>query len=267
MSKAGVIGPDGKLRPEYEIWRGMRRRCYEPKNKGYQRYGKRGIRVCDRWLGRNGFENFFKDMGPRPSTKHSVDRHPNNNGNYAPDNCRWATQQEQMRNTRVNFYIEYAGKRLLAIDWEKIVGIKWRTIRYRIQNLGYSPEKALTTPRGDRSHLRGCAGQTRKFFTYKRKTQSLVAWCDELNLKYSRLEYLLRKRKLPFADAVKKLQQAGTSRLKRAVKHTVVYAGNRVSIPELSKILHVKSNVLHYHLTIAKRTLPETLDCLGLPQP
>lgn len=84
--------------PEYRAWSGMKARCHNPNNPDYHRYGDRGIRVCDRWI--ESFERFLADMGPRPSSEHSLDRFPNNDGNYEPDNCRWATAQEQAFNRR-----------------------------------------------------------------------------------------------------------------------------------------------------------------------
>jgi len=80
---------------EYNIWGKMKSRCYAKSNNRYYRYGGRGIKVCDRWL--HSFENFYADMGPRPTKKHSIDR-INNDGNYEPSNCRWATPKEQVDN-------------------------------------------------------------------------------------------------------------------------------------------------------------------------
>jgi len=80
------------LTSEFNIWNGMRKRCLNKNNKDYKNYGGRGIKVCDRWL--NSFENFYVDMGGRPSAKHSIDR-INNDGDYEPSNCRWATAKEQ----------------------------------------------------------------------------------------------------------------------------------------------------------------------------
>ena len=83
----------GERTVEYTAWIMMIQRCTNPKTRGYHRYGGRGITVCERW--RNSFEAFLADMGPRPSSGHSLDRWPNNDGNYEPGNCRWATKKEQ----------------------------------------------------------------------------------------------------------------------------------------------------------------------------
>lgn len=81
----------------YNTWRSMKHRCTNSNNKYYSYYGGRGIKVCDRWL--NSFQNFYEDMGPKPTPLHSIDR-INVNGNYEPSNCRWATPSEQQKNKR-----------------------------------------------------------------------------------------------------------------------------------------------------------------------
>lgn len=91
-----------KFWPEYAIWRGMLTRCYNPRFKKYRLYGGRGIMVCDRWRfgeqGKHPFECFIEDVGRRPFDDLSIDRYPNKNGNYEPNNVRWATMSEQNGN-------------------------------------------------------------------------------------------------------------------------------------------------------------------------
>jgi hypothetical protein len=100
--KHGYARSTEPLIPEYRTWLGMKTRCFNPRVKEYPRYGGRGIGMCERW--RVSFPNFLSDMGFRPSAKHSIDRFPDNNGNYEPGNCRWATAKQQQSNTRPRVY-------------------------------------------------------------------------------------------------------------------------------------------------------------------
>jgi hypothetical protein len=84
---------------EFRTWVNIKQRCYNINTPYYINYGERGIKVCNRWL--ESFENFYEDMGPKPTPYHSIDR-INNDGNYEPSNCKWATKKEQQNNTRRN---------------------------------------------------------------------------------------------------------------------------------------------------------------------
>lgn len=129
--------------PEYAVWRSMKARCYNPKHMGYPHYGGRGIAVCSRWI--NSFANFIADMGKRPSPEHSIER-TDNNGDYTPNNCRWATPKEQGRNQRSNHLIAFRGETHTISEWAEIAGINHKTLRTRINTRKWSIEKALTEP-------------------------------------------------------------------------------------------------------------------------
>lgn len=129
---------------EFASWRSMQFRCFNKTCREYARYGGRGITVCERWLGKSGFTNFFSDMGWRPNGT-SLDRYPNNNGNYEPGNCRWATPSEQAMNRGTNRFISYNGRTMTVAEWSRELGIGKTTLHYRLTN-GWSVENAMTTP-------------------------------------------------------------------------------------------------------------------------
>ena len=125
------------------VWRSMRNRCYNQKQKCYKHYGGRGIKVCDRWLGKNGFENFVKDMGPKEDGM-TLER-VNVNGDYEPFNCKWATQTEQASNKRNNRYLTANGETKTMAEWARTLGCNPAAILYRL-NKGMLEEEAVTTP-------------------------------------------------------------------------------------------------------------------------
>jgi len=103
-------------------------------------YGGRGITVCKEW--RRSFEVFYADMGPRPSKDHSVER-KDNNGNYEPNNCKWATRSEQARNMRVTNFLPFRGEMVALPTVAEAVGLKPNTLYYRLFVYGWSLERAL----------------------------------------------------------------------------------------------------------------------------
>ena len=132
-------------RPEYNSWRAMVARCNYPKYRRYDLYGGRGIKVCDRWLGRSGFPNFLEDMGKKPTPKHSIDR-IDSNGDYTPENCRWATQRRQMSNMSRNKWVTIAGVKDTYSNHARKYRINLHTVISRIRQQGWEVERAFTTP-------------------------------------------------------------------------------------------------------------------------
>jgi hypothetical protein len=128
----------------YRSWQKMRDRCSNPKNDHWKLYGGRGIVVCERW--RDSFENFLADMGTRPAGC-TLDRFPNRDGNYEPGNCRWATSQQQGRNTRRCRPITAFGETKLMVEWSEdprcAVGVD--TLRARLRR-GFEPEWSISEP-------------------------------------------------------------------------------------------------------------------------
>lgn len=128
--------------PLYNRYRSMIRRCYSDYHTGYEYYGGRGITVCERWRGKNGFTNFVLDMGVPDDLKLTLDR-INSNGNYEPSNVRWATSKQQNRNMRSNNMIGYEGKTMCLTDWATYRNINLQTLTSRINRYGWSIKRAL----------------------------------------------------------------------------------------------------------------------------
>ena len=130
--------------PEYQSWRGMKERCSNPKNIHWHLYGGKGIKVCDRWI--NDLTAFVEDMGPRPEGM-SLDR-IDSNGNYCPENCRWADAETQAFNTCTTRQITFKGETLSLQKMAEKYRQGEATVRYRL-NQGWSTEEALTLKVGD----------------------------------------------------------------------------------------------------------------------
>lgn len=152
MSKIGAQAGDrnpahthghttGGFSPEYHSWSGMIQRCTNSKRKSWEHYGGRGVTVCTRWM---SFENFLADMGARP-TGLTLERR-DNDGNYEPENCRWATSNEQARNSSQTVMVEIAGETHPLVEWCERLKISVNTVRCRTRKHGWDYVRALTTP-------------------------------------------------------------------------------------------------------------------------
>jgi hypothetical protein len=142
QTKHGCAKPNAQT-PEYKVWSRVIARCCDPKSDHFDRYGGRGIEMCWRW--RNSFENFLADMGPRPSPNHSIERE-NNNGNYEPGNCRWATRAEQSVNKSNTVMVRAGGKEMSLAVLAREANLPVQRVYQRIFREKWSIERALNTP-------------------------------------------------------------------------------------------------------------------------
>ena len=160
---------------EYRIWTGMLTRCYNKSSRAYKDYGGRGIQVCDQW--RASFAQFFSDMGRRPSPKHSIDR-KDNNGNYEPGNCRWATAHEQAQNKRNSIQVEINGCQASLADCAKVSGYT-RAAIYQRHKRGITGEALLKT--------------SVTTITHNGITDSISGWSKRTGIKPTTIGQRLRK--------------------------------------------------------------------------
>lgn len=138
----------GSYSVTYSSWRMMKKRCNDPNYPKYDSWGGRGIRVCQRWC---EFKEFLEDMGHRPSGT-SLDR-INNDGDYEPGNCRWATRKEQNSNTRRNVLLTFNGKTQNLTEWARELNVRYLVLWGRLKS-GWSTEKTLSTPVATRTRKR-----------------------------------------------------------------------------------------------------------------
>jgi hypothetical protein len=131
--------------PTYNAWGHMIARCTNPNTQGYERWGGRGIKVCDEW---RDFRQFYADMGDMPKGM-SLDRYPNNDGNYEPGNCRWATKLEQNRNRAKTPMVEHDGKTMSVAECAELCGIKRKLLLDRLKR-GWTLDRALSRVRHGR---------------------------------------------------------------------------------------------------------------------
>jgi len=167
--KACAARIDGRTgTPEYKIYNEMKSRCQNAKHCSYHNYGGRLIAVCQRWL--DDFANFLSDMGPRPSTKHSIER-IDNDGDYCPENCCWATPKEQHRNKRTNHKLEFQGRTMCISEWAEELDIPTAVLFGRLRH-NWPTRMALTTPVITRNGP----------VTFQGTTQSVAAWAKQIGM-------------------------------------------------------------------------------------
>jgi len=164
--------------PEYRVFHDMHNRCKNQSIAAYKDYGGRGITVCEEW---ESFEVFYRDMGPRPSPKHSIDRRDNSLG-YSKGNCRWATKQEQARNTRKTHLLTFNNESRCITDWAKQFGISPNTIRNRL-SIGWTPDAAITTP----------IANTPNHITFNGTTMNLSQWARQIGISNAALRWRLNR--------------------------------------------------------------------------
>jgi hypothetical protein len=150
----------------YLTWAAMKNRCKNATHRSYPHYGGRGIKVCARWAGSDGLKYFIADMGRRPAGM-TLDR-IDPNGNYTPENCRWATLQTQRRNRRDTPKVTAFGRTQSFAEWAEETGISLRALRQRVQRYGWTLEEALT-----HDTVRAPKGSGRSFMRVPRASQSI----------------------------------------------------------------------------------------------
>ena len=194
---------------EYKSWQGSKNRCLNINHRQYPDYGARGITVCDRWL---NFKNFLADMGLKPSPKHSLDR-IDNDGDYCPENCRWATPKEQANNKRNNQIIKIEGKTLNIIQWEEKQGFNSGIIYSRLID-GWSEFDAVMTPIN-----------IDRLITIGFKTLTIAGWGKEMGYKNKIIQNRLTKGWSEFDAVMTPVKILNTVRLITIDSKTLTIAG------------------------------------------
>ncbi len=175
--------------PEYFAWANMVQRCTNPNHEMYSHYGGRGIYVCQSW--RDSFENFFADMGPRPSSLYSIERR-DVNGHYEPGNCYWATFDVQMSNRQNSVFYDYNGRRWTESQLAREFGITRHALRARIASVGTDWEAVM-----DSDRWRGV------LYTHDGFTGNIREWSERTGIPHATINYRIKKG-ASIAEAVKK---------------------------------------------------------------
>ena len=141
LTTHGHAGKDHRRSRAYKLWAGIKRRCDNPNDPNFPRYGGRGIAYDPRWA---DFAAFLADMG-EPPDGYSIER-DDPNGGYHKGNCRWIPREAQALNRRDTHWIEYGGERKPMAEWARVLGIPYKALHGRIMRRGWSVERAFTQP-------------------------------------------------------------------------------------------------------------------------
>lgn len=186
--KAVVEGVKRKEMKEYSIWKAMKTRVSNERANTAEHYVLRGIKCCDSWF--NSFENFYNDMGPCPGDGYSIDR-IDPDGDYCPENCRWADSKTQSQNRgSFNKIFTYNGKTMVLKEWARELGIKYTTLYQRIYRSGLTFEEAIQI---DPFH---------RLIEFKGEKHTLGEWCKIYNIEYEVVSNRINKHKWTFERAI-----------------------------------------------------------------
>lgn len=179
--------------PEYTTWQNMISRCYDKKNPSFKYYGQRGIRVCERW---HDFVHFLTDMGRKPSPIYTIER-INNDGNYEPTNCKWATQKEQSINKSNTLIVTFNNQTKSLIEWSEIININYKVLKDRLCEYGWTVERAFTEE----------IGKYRKnniWLVYNGQRKTLSEWAIKTGIRRSLIYHRLKIYKWAIEKALTK---------------------------------------------------------------
>lgn len=211
--------------PLFQIWNGIRGRCYNPKRVYFPLYGGRGIKMSERW---KDYLLFKKDMEKGFRKGMSIER-KNVNGNYTKSNCLWIPRSEQAKNRRNTLWYVFKGQRKRLVEWANDLGVSYEVVRRRIRNEGWSVYKALNTPK-----------RKIKLYVYNGKMFSLLALEKKLGMTVGTLYHRVIKRRMSLKDAILDA--------KKRLCQLYIHNGKMLSIHALEKELNMKRGILYYRI-------------------
>jgi len=186
--KASVKHNEANKSAEYKVWCGIKRRCYNKKEKNYKHYGARGVKISQYWL--NSYETFLSDMGRKPSPKHSIER-IDVNGDYCKENCKWVTIKEQQNNRRNNVHFILNGERLTKSQVADELNLSYSFVANRIKRKGFDLEE-----------LRKKKNPNIVKYEKDGVSLNLRQWAEKLGIQYKTLYARVKIRKTPFIEAI-----------------------------------------------------------------